>query len=169
MDEWQTFVMSLRDNPEEYTEYIRGYLLPMIEKKRRNGELTHVNDRKMTLSIHAYAIKGHYSGEVDENNKACGRGVWRSTYDTLSGTFYNDLPEGIIRHANPDYTREGEMRAGKVFGKNTNRRFPNQKWSNTVYGEDFKVLKYDYVTLEFAYYQSETTEEAANYYNDYPN
>ena len=37
MDEWQTFVMSLRDNPEEYTEYIRGCLLPMIEKKRRNG------------------------------------------------------------------------------------------------------------------------------------
>ena len=124
MDEWKQFLLSLRDNPWEYKEYITGYLLPMIEKKRRNGELKHVNDRKMTLSMGSYALEGHYSGEVDENSKACGRGVFRSTYDTLSGTFYNDLPEGIIRHTNPDYTREGEMRAGKAYGKCTSRRFP---------------------------------------------
>ena len=116
--------MTLRDDPYEYRDYITMCLLPMIEKKRRKGELSHVNDRKMTLSLVAYALQGTYSGEVDENNKACGRGVFRATYDTLSGTFYNDLPEGIIQHVNPDYTQEGEMKAGRVFGKSTSRRFP---------------------------------------------
>ena len=36
-DEWEPFVKTLRDNPHEYTYYIKGYLLPMIERKRRSG------------------------------------------------------------------------------------------------------------------------------------
>ena len=63
IDEWEPFVKSLRDSPYEYTYYIKSYLLPMIVKKRRNGQISNVNSKDMTLD----KLKGTYEGEVDEN------------------------------------------------------------------------------------------------------
>ena len=64
--------------------------------------------------------EGTYEGEVDEDNKACGTGIFRSPRDTIRGTFYNDLPEGFVyRVSLLRLTWYGEMKAGKLFGKST--------------------------------------------------
>ena len=151
LDELESLVKSLRDSPYEYTYYIKGYLLPMIDKKRKNGQLSNVQGKTMV----ATGLKGTYEGEVDEHNKACGVGVFRAQYDTIKGTFCNDLPEGLNYIEQVEIELTGEMKAGRLFGKCTMTRQPYEMWINKIYGEDQRQLSsdQDYVECEHAYYQ----------------
>ena len=60
-------------------------VFPKIELKRSNGQL--VKDQKKTISM--LGMKFDYTGEVDQNGKACGKGVAFGLY-TFSGIFNND-------------------------------------------------------------------------------
>ena len=61
-----------------------------------------------------------YSGEVDLNGKACGRGVATLLDDPnihYKGTFLNDQIHGITVYTNHGKTQEYECKENRCFGK----------------------------------------------------
>ena len=81
--------------------YVYADLLPYFAKCRKEKTLKFVVE-----SPDAFGKKGTYTGEVNEEGKATGRGEvtsWRGLIVTkLTGTFLNGMAEGIIRKMTKD-------------------------------------------------------------------
>ena len=83
----------MRSDPKNFTRYVVGYFLPWLRNEEYDNRL--INGEK-TL-IDAEGDEWEYQGQIDiDSKKATGIGVaTNECYGTYSGTFLNDLFEGI--------------------------------------------------------------------------
>ena len=81
------------DDPYLFTIYIHGWLIPTFEELRSQNKL---KKGEKTITINGFECK--YTGEVDQDNKACGKGSAVSENETsfkCVGTFFDDQAHGM--------------------------------------------------------------------------
>ena len=106
----------------------------------------------------AYARTFDYIGELDEDGKACGRGIATSRAyprEQYTGTFFNDLYEGIGIFTSSEYGSryEGEFKAGEKFGKVTAYNNDGKICNYFTSENGTKVEELEYVTQENTFYK----------------
>ena len=76
------------------TWYVYIELLPKLFKMRSEGKLRQNQTKEIIFVMDNMKYK--YTGEVDEDGKACGFGKAITDKLTVAGTFFNDNPEGVL-------------------------------------------------------------------------
>ena len=142
---------------------------------RREGKLNHVEKKPFTLvtlliiqelmgqNTMPFAADAYeYTGEVDEEGKACGIGELRpqgKDLIILRGTFFNDKLEGIVACEIKIMRRKlaGEVKDGVLFGKmtmNRNERRTNQLMSGKEQGRGDCIKARESKNLDMFYLDS---------------
>ena len=96
---------------ENYTNYIRGYILPFFHELRSTGKLMKTSK---VISIRDSTYQ--YTGEIERiSGSATGFGeAVNESGMKYRGTFINNLPEGVCVYFNKYGSRyEQEWKAGK--------------------------------------------------------
>ena len=102
------------------THYIMFCFNTKLEKLRKEGSLI-PNHTKTHKPDPNHSDESTYTGEVDQNLKACGYGVSvMANGTTYEGTFFNDVFEGVVT-IKVDNKVEGvqEYKNGRAFGLGT--------------------------------------------------
>ena len=74
---------------ENYIWYIYSELLPKLNKLRSEGQLK-IGEKYIDEDGMMGTMELKYTGELDQESKACGNGVAKNNMVTLDGTFMDD-------------------------------------------------------------------------------
>ena len=97
----------LENDDNKFSQYIHEYWLPWLDEQRKAGKLikgkyqsqillTITDEKRIEITIKEY----DYTGEMDQDGKACGQGVAVFVNDKdmrYEGTFLDDQPHGLCR------------------------------------------------------------------------